>query len=234
MCFFLTRVICDQLFLQKFVFDVCFIFLSRLVLWILKNFAVSWLLCRMSRRWIDVCCLDVTHCGWLGSKHQLTDYLTDCCKVTGLVTFSLRLMLNPSRAVCVIILPSVLLATDKRESACLAVTEAEFLASPLAEVWESWFEFSCTFTADSSTLTLFMMDPIMFSNIFRISNWLRSTFCSILLSLGNLSILSSLSFSDMMVGNVWLWLVSHEKNPEKCTLTVTIHPQRGENHDICT
>ena len=143
--FFLTRVIYVQLFLQKFVFYVCFIFLSRLVLWNLKNFAVSWLLCRMSRRWIDVCCLDVTHCGWLGSKHQLTDYLTDCCKVTVLVTFSLRLMLNPSRAVCVIILPSVLLATGKRESACLAVTEAEFLASPLAEVWKSWFEFSCTF-----------------------------------------------------------------------------------------
>ena len=27
----------------------------RLILWILKNFTVCWLLCRISRRWIDIC-----------------------------------------------------------------------------------------------------------------------------------------------------------------------------------
>ena len=31
------------------------IFVSILILWILKNFAVSLLLCRISKRWIDVC-----------------------------------------------------------------------------------------------------------------------------------------------------------------------------------
>ena len=32
-----------------------FMFVFGLVVWILKNFAVSWLLCGISRRWIDVC-----------------------------------------------------------------------------------------------------------------------------------------------------------------------------------
>ena len=47
-CLFLKRVISDWLFLRKFVFEACmfcFTLVSRLSLWILKNFAVSWRLC---------------------------------------------------------------------------------------------------------------------------------------------------------------------------------------------
>ena len=54
--YFLTRVISDRLILWKFVFDVCMfcvIFVSGLILWILKKFAVSWLSCGINRRWID-------------------------------------------------------------------------------------------------------------------------------------------------------------------------------------
>ena len=55
--FSLIRLIkSDRPFLRKFVFDVCLfccIFVSRLISWILKNFAVSLLLCGISRRWVD-------------------------------------------------------------------------------------------------------------------------------------------------------------------------------------
>ena len=33
----------------------CFLFVSRIILLSLKNFAVLWFLCRISRRWIDIC-----------------------------------------------------------------------------------------------------------------------------------------------------------------------------------
>ena len=42
-CAFFTGVISDQLFLREFVFDLCMlccIFVSQLILWILKNFVV--------------------------------------------------------------------------------------------------------------------------------------------------------------------------------------------------
>ncbi len=54
LCAFLTRVISDWFFLG--IFFVCmFIFVSRLILWILQNFLFLWLLCGIIRRWIDVC-----------------------------------------------------------------------------------------------------------------------------------------------------------------------------------
>ena len=57
-CLFLARVIFDWLVLRKFVFVVyvfCFQSVLRLILWILKNLAVSLLLCWVIRKWIDVC-----------------------------------------------------------------------------------------------------------------------------------------------------------------------------------
>ena len=58
----LERVMCGQLFLslEKFVLDVCIfcsIFVSKLILWILKNSAASlffFFFCGISWRWIDV------------------------------------------------------------------------------------------------------------------------------------------------------------------------------------
>ena len=44
-------------FSLKLVFDVCifyFIFVSRLILWTLNHFSVLWLVCGISRKWIDV------------------------------------------------------------------------------------------------------------------------------------------------------------------------------------
>ena len=76
---FSRRVISDCLFLRKFVFNVCmfcFVFVSRSLLWILKNFAVWWLSCRISRRLIDIYFQpDAILCGCLGSEHQLTNKL---------------------------------------------------------------------------------------------------------------------------------------------------------------
>ena len=66
-CAFLTRVIDIRLFLQKIVSDVCMfccIFVWRLILLILENFAVAYSLCGISWRRTDIsfqpCC---------GSKH---------------------------------------------------------------------------------------------------------------------------------------------------------------------
>ena len=56
--FFFNKVVSNRLFLRKFVFDVCvfcFMFGLRLILWILKNFAVSGLLCGIRRTSLDVC-----------------------------------------------------------------------------------------------------------------------------------------------------------------------------------
>ena len=51
----------------------CFIFVLRLILWLLKSFSLSWLLCKISRRWIYLhFSPDAILCGWLGSKHQVT------------------------------------------------------------------------------------------------------------------------------------------------------------------
>ena len=57
-----------------YVCGFCFIPVSRSILWILKNFAVSWLLYGISRRWINICSSpEVFNPLWLtGLKAQLT------------------------------------------------------------------------------------------------------------------------------------------------------------------
>ena len=78
--FFFTRVISDRLFLWKFVLDVymfCFMFVSRQILWILKDFAVSWLLCGIAHNvvgdWLTfVSSPGVTLCDWAESTNKLT------------------------------------------------------------------------------------------------------------------------------------------------------------------
>ena len=64
--FLFCRVWCLYVFLH-----IC----VETTLWILKDLAVSWLLWGIDRRWVDVYFIsssDVTLCGWLGAKHQLT------------------------------------------------------------------------------------------------------------------------------------------------------------------
>ena len=45
----------DYFFEKKWFCTVSFIFVWRLILWIQTNFAVCWLLCRIARKWVDVC-----------------------------------------------------------------------------------------------------------------------------------------------------------------------------------
>ena len=54
---------------------VSFCILSRVILWILKNLAVSWLLCRITRRWIDFCFKPWCNPLWLTGLKAPTNYL---------------------------------------------------------------------------------------------------------------------------------------------------------------
>ena len=81
-----------------------FYFVSRLILWILKNFA--WLLCGLSGRdgWTFVFSPSVILCCWLGSEHQITLSLP--------LPLSLSLSLSLSLYVC------MYACVFEKESAC--------------------------------------------------------------------------------------------------------------------
>ena len=66
----------DYFFENSCLMFVWFIFVSRLILRILKNFAVSWLLCGKSRRWIDVCFQPWCYPFWLTRCRRPTNKLS--------------------------------------------------------------------------------------------------------------------------------------------------------------
>ena len=104
----------------------CFIFVLRLMLWILKNFTVTWLLYGMNRRWIDVCfqpwCNPLWLTGLKASANQLKSHLNHLLNFPlskgGLGVFNLCSDLS---ACCALenkasIVESVELLTENRES----------------------------------------------------------------------------------------------------------------------
>ena len=55
----------------------CFVLVLRLILWILKTFGVAWLLCGITRRWIDVCFQPWCNPLWLTGLKAPTNRLTN-------------------------------------------------------------------------------------------------------------------------------------------------------------
>ena len=82
MCFFNKGDTCSTLSSKIWCLMFSWLYLvSRVILWTLKNFAVSWLLRGITRRWVIVCFQPCYNPLWLTGLKTPTNYLTKLISV---------------------------------------------------------------------------------------------------------------------------------------------------------